>query len=716
LRPFRPKQAPVSRRTHKPLQPSAQAHTACCTAYCARQIGGPGEPPSRAGLRLTDDATAKEGLPDRLPLVIGATGHRDLRAEDVPRLEQMVGDVIDRLKRDYLRGDADTPIIVLSSLAEGADRLIARIAMHRGAKLIAPLPMEAEEYRRDFEHGLKPDAAAEFDRLKAQAIAAPVMRFAAGNSREIVQREESKRALQYREVGIFIVRHCHVLIALWDGDDRAPAVGGTAEVVSFKRDGIPLEVTGSARLSLDAAEIGPVIHVGTPRVETGGDIIAKTVHPWGRSLVKSHRGGLLRRGWRRVARFVDAVIGKDLAGRSEPIDGERLKERRALKSWETFAVQIELTRRFNRDAARLTRSTGDSARVNDNLGDLFDDSATTISAEPAKQRAMALVPHWCALYQIADTLAQRWRWRFKWDWRILFGLGLAALVSFEALTHLVFDFDWPWLLGVYSAMFVGVFGWFFHARLHEHQERFLDYRALAEALRVAVFWKLVGIGWPHEGGLASPARSTLDLSSGDSVADAYPIRQPSELNWVKTCLRTLELLDAGKSADEVGHDIETDGHAWARNFWVHGQLAFFSRRGPRHERDADRLLNRSFILVIASAALATLLCLADYDLLGSALHGTHEAWPHRIGIFFIGFLPGIAAVWAGYAERLALEAQARQYDRMRTLFARAHDLLQSGQAESFRQVQALYGELGAEAMKESAEWVAIYRQRPLRPP
>ena len=41
----------------------------------------------------------------------------------------------------------------------------------------------------------------------------------------------------------------------------------------------------------------------------------------------------------------------------------------------------------------------------------------------------------------------------------------------------------------------------------------------------------------------------------------------------------------------------------------------------------------------------------------------------------VGLLPGVAAVLTGYAERLALKAQARQYDRMRALFERAYDLL-----------------------------------------
>ncbi|HEY4403702.1 MAG TPA: hypothetical protein VGN55_03535, partial [Xanthobacteraceae bacterium] len=65
-------------------------------------------------------------LPDRLPLVIGVTGHRDLREQDVARLEAEVAGIIARLRHDYLEDDGETPIIVLSALAEGADRLVAR--------------------------------------------------------------------------------------------------------------------------------------------------------------------------------------------------------------------------------------------------------------------------------------------------------------------------------------------------------------------------------------------------------------------------------------------------------------------------------------------------------------------------------------------------------------------------------------------------------------
>ena len=116
-----------------------------------------------------------ESLPDRLPLVIGVTGHRDLRDQDVAKIEQQVAAVIAGLRRDYLGDDGETPIIVLSALAEGADRLVARVAIAHGARLIAPLPMPLDEYRRDFEPGLKAGNMADFDALFAQAIAAPVM-------------------------------------------------------------------------------------------------------------------------------------------------------------------------------------------------------------------------------------------------------------------------------------------------------------------------------------------------------------------------------------------------------------------------------------------------------------------------------------------------------------------------------------------------------------
>jgi hypothetical protein len=89
---------------------------------------------------------------------------------------------------------------------------------------------------------------------------------------------------------------------------------------------------------------------------------------------------------------------------------------------------------------------------------------------------------------------------------------------------------------------------------------------------------------------------------------------------------------------------------------------------------------------------------------------------HVAVLLVIGLLPGLAAALTGYSERLALQAQARQYDRMRELFERAYELLPERiDAATAVLVRTVYRELGIEAMRENAEWVAIYRQRPIQP-
>ncbi len=310
-----------------------------------------------------------ESLPDRLPLVIGVTGHRDLRDQDVAKIEQQVAAVIAELRRDYLGSEGETPIIVLSALAEGADRLVARVAIAHGAHLIAPLPMPLDEYRRDFEPGLKAGNMAEFDALFAQAIAAPVMPLHA-TSLEALRTDGKKRAEQYRAVGIFITQHCHVLLALWDGDDREMAAGGSAEVVTFKRRGIPLGVSGSARVSLDASEVGPVIDIVTPRVKETSSTDQVSVRPWGKAVIRRFRGGIARRVWRRVAEFAAHLARRDVEDERSRLSPE---DRRELETWESFEALIDLTRQFNRDAAALAKKPDGPARMAQSIDYLFTD-------------------------------------------------------------------------------------------------------------------------------------------------------------------------------------------------------------------------------------------------------------------------------------------------------------------------------------------------------
>jgi hypothetical protein len=87
--------------------------------------------------------------------------------------------------------------------------------------------MGALEYREDFPE----PAAAEFDRLLSLAdetfVARPVEH----------SPPHSGRGFCYRQAAICVVRHCDVLLAVWDGTERDTCDGaGTWETVKLARE------------------------------------------------------------------------------------------------------------------------------------------------------------------------------------------------------------------------------------------------------------------------------------------------------------------------------------------------------------------------------------------------------------------------------------------------------------------------------------------------
>jgi hypothetical protein len=150
-------------------------------------------------------------------LRVGVTGHRDLaHLDDV--IEQ-----VDRTLDDLLTGRPDgTTLEVWSSLAEGADRVVAERALGRpNAHLVVVLPFEADEYRRDF---LTPDSLEEFDALLGRARAVEISGPDASGTRESA----------YERAGQRVVEASGVLVELWDGEPSR-GQGGTAEIIEHAR-------------------------------------------------------------------------------------------------------------------------------------------------------------------------------------------------------------------------------------------------------------------------------------------------------------------------------------------------------------------------------------------------------------------------------------------------------------------------------------------------
>ena len=206
----------------------------------------------------------------KVPLVIGITGHRDLRHGDRKDLEDTVRDIFKEIadKAHY----PHTPLILLSPLAEGADRLVARVFLglkngpeDRNFRLVVPLPMSQALYEKDFEKDLS--SLEEFRTLLKQADHTVEMPLVQGNTEETIREQGPARDLQYAEVGMYVAHQCQILVALWNGKESGK-VGGAAEVVASKRKGETQWAEHPPfRGRLEPSECGPVYQIVTPRRE-----------------------------------------------------------------------------------------------------------------------------------------------------------------------------------------------------------------------------------------------------------------------------------------------------------------------------------------------------------------------------------------------------------------------------------------------------------------
>ena len=166
-------------------------------------------------------------------LFIGVTGHR-LNKMDVNNRK-----LLDQISQALVAIGESHPVhqfIFLSPLAEGADRLVAELAMDiLGARLQVLLPLPYELYISDFTSS---ESIEEFQRLVglAQSCFEMPMKFGAISELADASPGNLLRNNQYALAGAYIVQRCDYLFAIYDGQPEA-GVGGTGQVLNWYQQG-----------------------------------------------------------------------------------------------------------------------------------------------------------------------------------------------------------------------------------------------------------------------------------------------------------------------------------------------------------------------------------------------------------------------------------------------------------------------------------------------
>ncbi len=562
-----------------------------------------------------------------VPLIVAVTGHRDLVAAELPGIRERIQAFLSELRTDY----PDRGVTVMSALAEGADRVVAEEALELDIPLIVPLPMPGALYIDDFD-SIK--AQESFDYLCSRAAEFYELPITPGNTPESIREHGPNRTQQYAQLGVYLCAHCHILLALWDGKET-DKLGGTAQVVRFHHDDVMPGYTPEAAASgliLADDESDLVYHIVCSRDREGGEPAEplQALDYWWYSLDKDEpRAKQIPDKYRRVFRY---------------------------------------TSEFSADALEHENSIRKEAYP------LLD--AGSFEKLPAGVRDIDHV------FRAADWLA------IYFQKRMLFALKATHLLAMlMGLMYIIYSDLLPKQYFLYA--FLGFFA--AAAAIHAYGSReswhrkYLDYRTLAEGLRVQFYWAAAGV-----------TSGTVSKFTHDNFLQT----QDPDLGWIRNVMRV-----AGTECDASDYS-EPAGLEFTLAEWLgdqdSGQLGYFRRKGEERARRYQRTERMAkFVLWIGFAAIVLFI-------LVSAELGEVVRDPV---VVLMGVMLLLVGVRQSYGISVADAELIKQYKFMYRIFNNARRRIDAATSDEDR--RRILHVLGDAALGEHAQWILMHRHRAL---
>ncbi len=567
------------------------------------------------------------------PILIGVAGHTRIRSDYVPVLSARIQEILEDFQKKYQH----TPLILVSSLAEGADQICADVAIKLGMEVIAPLPFPVDLYEKRFKDDGAKNKLREFTQNLNVRSFCPIGPDGAAIDFGQIIVNDKYRAQRYADVAAFIARHSHAMLILWD-QGRAEKSSITTQIVDYKTLGrLPPNihpVTG-------ASELGIVYHIFTPRPEwtsaqdgTPGEVKMLPESPIVTESAKTD--------WK------------------EPFRPIALFER-------TCALTNSLNQLLNRELA-----SSKPLPVNK----LLKDTSTCSKA----QNDLAV------FRKLVSNLSGDFKSRVVLDYGVVFFLVFLGAALLHAYGH-IFD-EGASGLQFHPSLLIASLACFLAAALYPRlrntrrsENRSLDYRALAEALRVQFHW--------HYAGLCAWA------------PDHYLQRQRSELDWIRQATRAwalrLQVEDSLSSSNRSRLEQVV-------NDWFDEQVDFYKKNHSENKKSLDLWRGISRLCAIFGFTLAALL-----PCLFLAAQPPHHPFPY---LLVVGIALLASAMTLAYAEKRLFVEHARHFGAMRDVFHGAK--IQSRyllDAMRDADVSDVLIQMGKEALDENTDWLILHRVR-----
>jgi hypothetical protein len=613
--------------------------------------------------------TRADGLP-AIPLVLGIVG--DANPDDALRA------ALETIFKEFRDAYPHTPIVVISALAGEAEQLAARTALDYGLFVRVPLPSDSARTRLDAfrDHPHK-------DRIEAYVVPLPMP----------AQATPAANWSDEANAGGYLVRRCHALIALGAGTHGERVRGRVAEHVTFKLEGKAFENypwTDAHPLGF-RGDCGPVIiphsdastrEVRVPKKtilhdETillfEADEAAETVHT-------GHFDSLgniaLAHPMQLLHRFLRYFTGLQFLPRGTA-------------QMQQFYAICKSVDDFNRDVVNCNE-----------LGDLRY-RVQRLATQPPKTELLS-EPHvgWLqrisAIREASGFLSVTLQQPANVAVDIIFVMTFLSVLSYHLYVHwpLMAGHEdapehHPWFLAGCLIFSILTILMVVAARMNRLDERRLDYRALAELLRLRSVWAIAGLG--------------------SSVADSYLSQLRGEMIWVRLAIQHIAPPPRfwADQFQSLSRDKQLERLKLAQKDWMQGQKAYVKKSHERAHARGIRIRQAGLSLfMINLMGMAFLLLLQIFN-------HVHPVNLILIGIPIAAFAGGLLMA---YGERRSHEEMARQYGRMHVVLDDANIALSAALAAgNVERSQSIIEKVGHEVLSEHAQWLNLRSSRLVEP-
>ncbi len=582
--------------------------------------------------KSTGNATAYAGANSAernfaIPLVVAVTGHRDLVAAEEPMIRDRIRELLKSLLTDY----PDNRLTVMSPLAEGSDMLAADVAIELGIDLVVPLPKPKQAYLADF----RSDASVHrFEELCAKASHVLELDYTLPPVADGFTPEDWKMSYPYANLGVYLCSHCHILLAIWDGKP-SNHFGGTAQVVEFHHDDVMPGFTPPTAASQQML------------VDDESDLVFHIVCSRNRKDHQPH-SGLKPLDWSWYTKDPVTPRAKELPAQHELI---------FRRSSEFSADAVEYAAHIDSEKWPLYTSA--------------QEAVLPAGVEDINQ--LYCVADWLAIHYQKRTLRSL---TLTHVMAFLMGFSFILYSDLEAVQALLLAF-----LGFFAT---AVFCQFLAKRGGWHR-KYLDYRTLAEGLRVQFYWAVAGVTSSRKWKFAH---------------DSYLQSQNPEFGWIRNVMRVAGMRsDAANSSDLTGLSFTLEE-------WVggpdKGQLGYFRRKAhDRIKRFAltERLGRLSLITSVTTVFVFLFSASSLSDMAANILRVT------------MGSTLLLYGVREGYTFATATKELIKQYEFMLRIFDNAHRRLSA--VDDPDEKRQILSALGQSALDEHSDWILMHRERSL---